>query len=91
MIIEVMDWADFDIPYTKWIGENLEYSDCNEIRESFIRGFLGSENITEFELTSNGASRINHNLLYGLTDKFIDFLKQKGFKKVKTVRIKFSD
>lgn len=95
MIIEVIAWADFDIPFTMWIGENSNIVYLDEIYEDFrkalVKEFLQSENITEFELTTRGASRIDNKLLYELPDKFINFLKRKGFKEVKTVRIRFSD
>lgn len=95
MIIEVKAWADFDIPFTMWIGENSDVAYLDEIYEDFrkalVKEFLQSENITEFELTSRGASRIDNELLYRLPDKFISFLERKGFKKVETVKIVFSD
>ena len=91
MIIEVMEWADFDIPYTKWIGESLEYSNHDETKEVLVKEFLAFENITDFEFTPNDAVQISPKLLHGLTDKFIEFLKRRGFKKVSTVKIKFSD
>lgn len=72
--IEVQRFGDFDILQT----ECIMYNPNNKKNAQELRNeFCVLENI-------ENPTMVNDRLIYEITEKFIDFLKSKGFSKIKT-------
>lgn len=93
LIIRVQDWDRLSYTYyTRWIGQNPDYSDCDEVKEGLILEFLDSKNIAIYKkVTPNGVHGLPNKIIPQLTMNFIVFLKNKGFTTVETTTIRFSE
>lgn len=78
--IEIQAWGDFGVAYTKCIMVAEGIWDIDYITKSFchINGLTGTSGLPD-------------NMLSDTTEEFIKFLKEKGFRVLKTKQIIFSD
>lgn len=79
-IIEVKAFGDFDIMFTHSIMVSPEELDVDKLLKEFY-DLVGIE--------SN--HKVNHVLLYEITEDFVSFLELKGFSRLKTNVVYFSD
>lgn len=92
MLIEVKGYADFDIPYTVCIMESdTEYDIKSLLTEFATKQKLKSYEGKDIEIKNDGVSGLSYKELRGTTEKWILFLKNRGFKATKTKKVIFSD
>lgn len=80
-IIEIQGWGDFDVKYT----EGIYYSELKYDRDSLVEEFCKKYNYP----SEDGIQ--NDSLISSAPNKFANFLQGKGFKKLKTEKVLFSD
>lgn len=79
-VIEIQSFGDFDIQITKCIMVHHEKMNKNEILDEFYKINNISSNVG-----------LGQDLLKTITNDFIVFLELKGFRKLKTESVIFSD
>jgi hypothetical protein len=78
--IEVQEFGDFDMKYTNCIM----VSDDNIDKQTLLDEFYKLEGIESYR-------GLDYLILDEITEKFINFLKSKGFKRLKTQSVFFCD
>lgn len=96
--ISIQKWADFDIPYDAIVL----YSDEHLDKDALVKEFMNKMSIANYSYENGHIGNLQYvekegyNFNYGsglnqLADEFIKFLRHKGFKRLKSERISFSD
>lgn len=79
-VIEIQQFGDFNVMNTHSIMVHPEFFTVFDIKEEFCK----FENIESF-------SGLPHNKLNEYTEKFVKFLKDKGFRQLETKSVYFVD
>ena len=85
MFIEVVGWADFDIPITLAVFDIGQASIDELLSEFQQKGGIGGT------LVKDGIEGLKSRDCNAASDLFMEFLKKKGYHELKTKKISFSD
>lgn len=100
LYLAIQKWADFDVPY----DDVILFSNCysKKDKDDLIREFIQEQKLDGCSYDDGQIGNLqyvkkdNLNFSYGsdlneLADRFISFLKKKGFKGLRTEGVSFCD